>query len=44
MQTDGWTDRQTDRYDEVNSFRSFANTPKIVCDKDTRTGNVLIPK
>jgi hypothetical protein len=32
---DGRTDR--DRYDEVNSFRSFANMPKIVCDKNTRT-------
>jgi hypothetical protein len=40
---DGRTDRQTDRYEKVNSFRSFANTPKIVCDKDTRTHDVQIP-
>jgi hypothetical protein len=40
---DGRMDAQADRHDEVNSFRSFANTLKIVCVKDTQTRNFLIP-
>jgi hypothetical protein len=42
FRADGRTDGRTDRYEEVNSFLSFANMTKIVCYKDTRTRNVLI--